>query len=334
MRRGLALVAMAVAASLGGGATGATASAEDNGYRGDQRWVAYQTNRHDGQFGPDGIRLVHPDGTGDHRIAAATRDAQLLPDWHPDGDRLVYTIRGGAHEPLYEYDLTTGRSRQLFECDGDCFGDDEPTYSPDGTTVAFVRYLAPFTEFGPADCSLWLGDLATLAIRRLTHNGSCDREYFPRWSPDGSRLAYMRERYDDAVELVGTAVFVVDVATGTETRLTDWSDAFGDPDWSPDGEWIVMDSRGLSSFGFSKTIESNLYRMRPDGSGVEQLTHYRGSKVRAVQPRYTPDGSALVFTARTPNSLELWIMPATGGKPWVVENGGVHTHGTMQPVPQ
>src|SRR5919112_959276 len=102
-------------------------------------------------------------------------DEQLLPDGSPDGRRLVFTSRGGEHEPVFEYNLASGRSRQLFACEGSCLGDDEPAYSPDGRTVAFVRALGPFTDTGPADCSLWLGDVATGRVRRLTDNSSCDR---------------------------------------------------------------------------------------------------------------------------------------------------------------
>ena len=45
----------------------------------------------------------------------------------------------------------------------------------------------------------------------------------------------------------------------------------GDPDWSPDGEWIVYSTYPLGEFNFVPAI-SNLYRLRPDGTGTEQLT--------------------------------------------------------------
>jgi Tol biopolymer transport system component len=79
-----------------------------------------------------------------HQIATDVAEQQLLPDWSPDGGRLVFTTRGRSTEPLYEYDLAKGESRQLFECTDPCVGDDEPAYSPDGRKVAFVRALGPF----------------------------------------------------------------------------------------------------------------------------------------------------------------------------------------------
>jgi hypothetical protein len=77
-------------------------------FAGDSTWIAYQTDR----GGEEGVWLVHPDGTEDHQIAMDVAPQSLLPDWSPDGGRLVFTTRGGSTEPLYEYDLAKDESRQ------------------------------------------------------------------------------------------------------------------------------------------------------------------------------------------------------------------------------
>jgi Tol biopolymer transport system component len=289
-------------------------------FAGNPAWIAYQTNR-----GGEGIWLIHPDGTGDHRIAAGVFGGQLLPDWSPDGTRIAFTTRGGATEPIYEYDLRTGVSRELFACEDPCVGDDEPAYSRDGTKVALIRYLGPFVSDIPSDCALAIGDVATGQVVQVTSNTEpqCDREYFPRWSPDGSQLTYWR--YPPR----GTAVFVVNADGTDERRLTDPAISAGDPDWSPDGIWIVFSTNPLHESGCCKV--SNLFRMHPDGSGMEQLTHYETVGVRATQPRYTPDGQYIVFTAVRPSSRSLWAIPAEGGEPILLAHGGIFTHGTWQP---
>src|SRR5215217_3169567 len=105
-------------------------------FAGETAWIAY--------YSGDGIGLIHPDGTDDHQLATGVPGESLLADWSPDGMRLVFTTRGGETEPLYEYELATNASRQLFPCEDPCVGDDEPVYTPDGTRVSFIRALAPF----------------------------------------------------------------------------------------------------------------------------------------------------------------------------------------------
>jgi hypothetical protein len=57
---------------------------------------------------------------------------------------------------------------------------------------------------------------------------------------------------------------------------------------------------------------SNLYRLQPDGSGMEQLTHVATEDLRATQPRNGPNVRWLVFAAVTPSSRGLWAIPAEG----------------------
>ena len=304
---------------------GASAGSDPRPFEGDPSWVAYQTFR-DGQ---EGVWLVHPDGTGDHQVDFGLPVTVLLPDWSPDGRRLAVTSRGGPAEPLYEHDLDTGTTRQLFDCEYPCLGDDEPAYHPDGRSVAFIRYLGPFSEeSGPADCSLWVGDLESGEVRRLTDNDGCDREYGPRWSPNGRRLTYHRD-LPGPDGSVRSAVYVIDADGTGERQLTRPRLVGGNPDWSPDGEWIVFSSHAPIVAGWSP--DADLWRVRPDGTGLERLTHYRGV-LGASQPSYTPDGEWVVFTADRPDRKMLWAIPAEGGQDVVLaDDGQIHTHGRWQP---
>jgi Tol biopolymer transport system component len=298
----------------------------------DAAWIAYQTDR-----GGEGVWLIHPDGTGDHQVGAEFDGSFQLPDWSPDGTRLVMTSRDtGGTEPLFVYDLATDAYHQLFACDDPCLGDDEPAWSPDGTRVAFIRALGPFVHSDvldddvPADCGLWVGDVASGVVEQLTSNEACDREVAPRWSPDGSTIAYFRERVADGA--VTDAIFTIDAAGGAERQLTDWGLAAGYPDWSPDGQWIVYATHPLYSFNFDD-VPSDLYRMRVDGSDAEALTAAGSGSLRANQPRVTPDGTRVMFTLVRPGSREIWSIPADGGEPTAITGSGIYTHPTLQPIP-
>jgi Tol biopolymer transport system component len=290
----------------------------------DSTWIAYQAQRGD----REGVWLVHPDGTENHQIATDVAEQQLLPDWSPDGGRLVFTTRGGSTEPLYEYDLAKDKARLLFECADPCIGDDEPAYSPDGRKVAFVRALGPFVGIVPKDCGLWIGDRATKKVKQVTSNSKppCDREYMPRWAPDGSRLVYWRQP-DESGQTTTTAVYVIDANGRHERRLTKPDLVAGEPDWSPDGNWIVFATHPLHQFDCCE--QSNLYRVHPDGSGLEPLTRFEGAGRRATQPRYTRDGKWILFTTASSSSRSLSALPADGGQPVAIPTAG--THGTWQP---
>jgi Tol biopolymer transport system component len=293
-------------------------------FGGAKAWIAYQTDR----TGKEGVWLVHPDGSEDHKIVTDIPES-LLPDWSPDGTHLVVTTRGGDTEPVFEYDLKTDTSRQLFDCSDPCVGDDEPVYSPDGKSVAVERALGPFVGDSPTDCGLWIGDRATGKVHQVTSNTepACDREYNPRWSPDGTRFVYWRQ--PDGGKRADTAVYVMNADGTGERRLTDPALEAGEADWSPDGKWIVYATHPLNEFGCCH--ESNLYRVHPDGSGVEQLTHFSGAVQGGTQPNYTPDGTWIVFTEVTPDSRNLWAIPSDGGDPVEIAQGGIYTHGHWQP---
>lgn len=292
-------------------------------FAGEESWIAYQTDRTG-----EATWLVHPDGTDDHKLETGLPVSTLLPDWSPDGSKLAFASRGGETEPLYEYDMDSEETTQLFDCTGRCLGDDEPAYSPNGKQIAFVRYLGPLVDDAPSDCGLWVGDRDTGRVRQLTSNTEqCDREYYPRWSPDGKQLTYHKE-IPTATGSVTTAVFVVDADGKREQRLTEPDMVAGEPDWSPDGEWIVFSTYPLNVFQDSG--DSHLYRMHPDGTGVEQLT--RLDDVRATQPKYRPDGDWIVFTAVASSQRSLWAIPAEGGEPVVLaDQEQVYTHGVWQP---
>ena len=293
----------------------------DHPFAGEEAWIAYQTM--------EGVWLIHPDGTGDHEVARDVPGEHLHPDWAPDGSRLVITSRE-ARDTLYEVDLDSDDARVLWECTGSCVGDDEAVWSPDGGEIAFVRAMEPFVA-GIPSCALALGDPSTGEVQTVGEVRSCaDRPTFPHWSRDGSRLAYYRGVYEgDAV--ISTALYVFELATGDETKLTEDELFAGDSDWSADDEWLVFSTYPLNNIQCCEV--SNLYRIHPDGSGLEQITEYDTPDLRASQPRYTPDGGHILFTAVRPYSRVPAVIPADGGEPITVASSGIYTHPTWQPSP-
>ena len=108
----------------------------------------------------------------------------------------------------------------------------DPQISPDGQYVAFV-HVQPDPLEKTYKRNIWLYRLAGGDAFQLTR-GNKDSQ--PRWSPDGSQLAFASARNDKPqIYLLPTA------GIGGEARaLTDMANGAHSPDWSPDGRQIAF----------------------------------------------------------------------------------------------
>ena len=150
----------------------------------------------------------------------------------------------------------------------------EPAWSPDG---AVVVYAAETEAYGSiADRELFVFDPERPssprdpALRQLTFDSVADSS--PSWSPDGSRIAYVR----------GGDVWLMR-SSGTRGRLV----ARGalSVAWSPDGRWLAL------------TIGDWIEVVRPDGRGrrrVARAQHYGDKFGLGEAVEWTPD-SRIVF---------------------------------------
>lgn len=107
---------------------------------------------------------------------------------------------------------------------------------------------------------LYSVNVDTLAITRLTNSTNVDRE--PRWSPDGTQVAYARfDTVQDQYDL-----WVLDVVTGDSRQVTftnGWDER--EPVWSPDGRYLVYRADEISN-------QYDLYRVNLETLEAQRLT--------------------------------------------------------------
>jgi Tol biopolymer transport system component len=131
-----------------------------------------------------------------------------------------------------------------------------PAWSPDGSRIAYSSDIDNF-----AYVKLWTMRADGSDKRRVLPGtaGTDVVDMEPSWSPDGSRLAFRRIGNSDS------DIVIVTLSTQAVTRIhMDGVQSY--PAWSPDG----------ASIAFSSSHEnpvSDIYTMKPDGTGLVRLTN-------------------------------------------------------------
>jgi eukaryotic-like serine/threonine-protein kinase len=185
--------------------------------------------------------------------------------WSPDSSELAFAVQEGSREhSIYRVRRTGGGPRRIAGCrprtDGAC----ELDWSPDGTTLAV-------TDQSPGNAELYLLDLASGRRRALISldNLSLGR---PRFSPDGKRIAYLREA--SQASMTHDDLYVVAAVGGAPRRITRSSWFLKGFAWSTDGKSLIAFSSRLSD-------KPQIWLFPLDGSEpyrVGELDAGRGSK--------------------------------------------------------
>ena len=152
-----------------------------------------------------------------------------LPRWTPDGKRIVFTSGRSGTPQLWEIDADGSRPRRLRSNRATEYQAD---VSPDGGWLAFLSNLD-----GPE--RLMIQDLRSGAVRELVRHGDHPILGNPHWSPDGRQIAFSSNWR------IGHHIYVVDVATGKQRRISPLTSGGCEPRFSRDGTSVVYVSRGF-----------------------------------------------------------------------------------------
>lgn len=147
--------------------------------------------------------------------------------------------------------------------------------SPDGKTLAFN-----------AAGHIYLKKMPKGRPERLTN--SEELEYWPSFSPDGTRLVYTT--WNDTSL---SRVVVRDLKSGVEQVLTTKKGYYHFPRFSPDGKWIIYQrAGGTSQLGYAFGKKTGLYRVGANGGEPEMILN-EGGRVF-----FSADGKSILFQSR------------------------------------
>ena len=267
------------------------------------------------------------------------------PVWSPDGGRVVYSVAyqdrranaRGSYLRLFELAterdiaLTSGRMP-----DGRPCSESMPRWSPDGSRIAFLSNRS-------GEMAIWVVCADGGEPQKLTGCASVEKEKEKEkeeetgqererggcgvimadtfyggldWSPDGRRLVFTAQlpRELDPEDRGGILIGIdhgetyghvkermhlwsIPATGGPATRLTDGDFDYGDPRWSPDGDWIACVSNQSGEEGaVSHSVNRNydLWLVPLTGGPAKRLTTNPGPDWR---PRWSPDGRYLAYMA-------------------------------------
>ena len=212
-------------------------------------------------------------------------------------------------------------------------GNDAPSFSPDGTRIAF-------TSFRDGNGEIYVMNADGSAERRLTRNAAHDDH--AAWSPDGRRIAFASTRDDNH------DIYVMNADGSEQRQLTNHPNNDYSPTWSPDGtriawrsdrdrngEIYVMNADGMNveritnntisdqspDWGRNNRITFssnrnggvfNIWSINPDGSDPQRITAGSTNKDR---PHWSPDGTRVVYVSERDLPLgntEIYIVNADG----------------------
>ncbi|MBS0296708.1 MAG: Tol-Pal system protein TolB [Proteobacteria bacterium] len=162
-----------------------------------------------------------------------------------------------------------------------------PRYSSNSQEVVYMALGDNFTRIYLFNIETGRQELLTGKITGLVSA--------PRFSPDGNRVAFSVTRGGNS------DIWLMDLRTRTETRLTVDPGIDTSPSFSPDGRQIVFNS--------DRSGSPQLYVMNTDGSGVRRLSQGGG---RYNTPVWSPTGELIAFTKQDGGRFSIGVMNPDG----------------------
>jgi dipeptidyl aminopeptidase/acylaminoacyl peptidase len=209
----------------------------------DGSMLAYTT----GSVGSD-VYVIRPDGTGRRNLTESPSADERDPAWAPDGSRIIFSVQACADQggpqservcsgisELAFFDTKTGRIRPVVEAPAVFASDREPCWAPNGDLIAFASDRSVAGLPPGSGWHLWTMTTGGADLTQVPDPSAIGGRA-PAFSPDGKRLAYV----SDGGPVGVPGLYVVDLESGTSTRLNDQPLGVGDPAWSPDGTRLAF----------------------------------------------------------------------------------------------
>ena len=234
----------------------------------------------------------------------------------------------------------TGEKRKLSSPLAGSVGDNTPSFSPDGSQLAFSRINGQGVE------DIYLMRPEGGEPKRLTFDNRDIRDL--DWTADGREIVFISDREGDtglwrvsasggtperlvtavgynigrlsisrhgdrlayAQQFLDTNIWRVELAStkrkvSAPTMLISSSKSDSAPQYAPEGKRVTFRS--------DRSGTSEIWACEADGSNPVQLTNFNGPQ--AASPCWSPDGRQIAFDARPEGNPDIFVVSAEGGRP-------------------
>ncbi len=226
--------------------------------------------------------------------------------WAPDGDSFLLRVDPIGDDLIL---LVNARNRRFEQVDVPPFTYDV-AFSPDGQRVLYA--LSRGLGFGS---EVWLMD-RNGRNREQIINDPAHVIAYPRWSPSGDAIAYVRMPDSNVPFTVGELVLAD--GNGRNERVIGPADAGHGypPVWSPDGRqvaFVVRENPEESAADVAASyLESNVYLADKASGSVWAVTRFEGALTEA--PAWSPDGAWLVVSSDAGGVADVWLVEIASGE--------------------
>ncbi len=278
----------------------------------DGKWVAYTLSSVDSVKNKRNADIWMNSWDGKESIQLTySPDGESQPRWSPDGKYLSFTSsrNGLTSSQIWLMDVRGGEARQLTDLKKGSLSD--YAWSPDGKKIALVVSNDPDTSKSKTakpividrfkfkqdvegyltkkTTHLYLYDLVSKKIDTLTKG--IYNESSPKWSPDGTQIAFVSNRTADPDRNANSDIWIIDAKPNAVMKqVTSWTGRDSGPEWSPDGKQIAY-VRSTSSDNYFMYDQTILCVVSKDGGEPKLLSKTLDRPVGS--PLWTKDGAYL-----------------------------------------